>query len=60
MLVDMGGIQKLSTPLITQSTPPGAFVFIVSPIIFSTDELYVWVDRRYGDMEDTFGIAQAW
>ena len=24
------------------------------------DELYAWVDKRYGDMEDSFGIAQSW
>ena len=24
------------------------------------DELYAWVDKRYGDMADSFGIAQSW
>lgn len=54
MFVDTGG----TTPLITQLTPR-SFVFSLSPIC-STDELYIWVDQRYGDMEDTFGITQAW
>lgn len=24
------------------------------------DELYAWVDKRYGDLADSFGIAQSW
>ena len=25
-----------------------------------TDALYAWIDTRYADMEDTFGLAQTW
>ena len=31
-----------------------------SDLPIPSDELYIWVDKRYADMEDTFGIAQAW
>ena len=29
-------------------------------VLSIADELYIWVDKRYGDMADTFGIAQSW
>ena len=48
--------------LITQLTPPQELYFLIIACLqfVPTDELYIWADRRYGDMEDTFGIAQAW
>lgn len=41
----------------------GAWGFIQATLLefsFHTDALYIQIDKRYGDMTDTFGYAQAW